>query len=342
MSTDRGHKSNYSFVCIDRFKKDICEGHYCFVCANPLKKENKEHVVPKWILKRFNLFSQRITLPNKTRIQYGKYVIPCCQKCNSFLGKELETPISKAFSGGYESLRKHIKKHDYDDIYIWLALLYIKTHLKDKYLTMFLNQNQSNEKISEYLPYKWEHFHHIYSLSRIPFNRSTYDLDCIGSFHFTRILVDDIKGTYDYVDVTWAHTIGVIVGDVGVIAVFGDASAVRYNLRPTLEKITGPLAPIQFRELVASFAHCSLHLKNTPKHSTASDLSLEHPPHMICKIPIGFPCFEQYNQKVYGQLMEMCVRPLSDKTDPTLFDGSETFLFNDKGEFNEPKLNGSE
>jgi len=45
------------FFSLERFRTDIVEGHCCFICgARPdANAFNDEHVVPRWILKRFDL-----------------------------------------------------------------------------------------------------------------------------------------------------------------------------------------------------------------------------------------------------------------------------------------------
>jgi hypothetical protein len=50
----------------ERFVRDICLGDCCFVCgANPANVPfNDEHVIPNWLLRRYNLFARAITLPN--------------------------------------------------------------------------------------------------------------------------------------------------------------------------------------------------------------------------------------------------------------------------------------
>ncbi len=85
------------FSC-ERFVRDIAEGNCCFICGadKATTKFNDEHVIPDWVLKRFRLHSRTITLPNDTEFSYGRYKIPCCERCNSLLGSTFETPIQFA------------------------------------------------------------------------------------------------------------------------------------------------------------------------------------------------------------------------------------------------------
>jgi hypothetical protein len=54
-------------------RADICDGNACFICgaAPGSKKFNNEHVIPRWDLKRYDLFAKEITLPNGSLQRYG-------------------------------------------------------------------------------------------------------------------------------------------------------------------------------------------------------------------------------------------------------------------------------
>lgn len=99
-------KGKTTFVSIKAFASEVCNSDVCFICTKVLKSGNynKEHVIPNWILKKFNLHNENVNLPNDTKLKYGQYVVPCCIECNSFLSEELEVPLSKAFSGGFEGV----------------------------------------------------------------------------------------------------------------------------------------------------------------------------------------------------------------------------------------------
>lgn len=97
---------------IDRFIKDIGEGDCCFICgASPSQTEfNKEHILPKWILKRYDLLSRTITLPNETSFRYNQYTVPCCQQCNSLMGEKIEQPIRELINQGFNAVAEHLQK----------------------------------------------------------------------------------------------------------------------------------------------------------------------------------------------------------------------------------------
>jgi hypothetical protein len=100
------------FFSADRFEHDICLGECCFICgASPGKVPfNDEHVIPDWVLRRFNLFDKCITLPNGAKIRYGRYKVPCCEPCNRLMGTVVEPEISEACRDGFRSLSKFVNE----------------------------------------------------------------------------------------------------------------------------------------------------------------------------------------------------------------------------------------
>jgi len=133
------------FFSFDRFEKEICEGDSCFLCGAKRCEVtfNDEHIISEWILRDLDFFDREITLPNGNSLKYSKYKVPCCENCNSFLGKEVEQPISELFKGGYTNLIDYLNEKGPFEIFIWMAFLFLKTHIKDKYLYWHLDIGHS-------------------------------------------------------------------------------------------------------------------------------------------------------------------------------------------------------
>src|SRR5579859_1321856 len=91
------------YFSIQRFVNDICEGNCCFICGKKPDEVafNEEHVLPDWLLRKYNLHNRQITLPNLRGYTYSQYKIPCCVPCNTLMGETFETPISALVSQGY-------------------------------------------------------------------------------------------------------------------------------------------------------------------------------------------------------------------------------------------------
>ena len=68
----------------DQFISDICMKDNCFICGRSEKVVpfNREHVLPDWIIRKYNLNDRHITLINGSDIKYSSYRVPCCIECN--------------------------------------------------------------------------------------------------------------------------------------------------------------------------------------------------------------------------------------------------------------------
>ena len=146
------------FFSTRRFVKDIALGACCFLCgaAPGSKVFNDEHILPRWLLKRYNLFNETITLPNGQTRTYSTHKIPCCEECNSLMGREVEKPLSKLLEGGCDAINDNIRDGGLLKVFVWMALIFLKSHLKDRALRMNLDQREGVETIAAALDYDWE------------------------------------------------------------------------------------------------------------------------------------------------------------------------------------------
>jgi hypothetical protein len=127
------------YFSTERFVNDICLGDCCFICgAKPSEKKfNNEHILPEWLLRRFDLFARVITFPNDTTVRYDRYTVPCCDECNSLMGEVVEKPISEVVEGGAQAINDFASKGNLLKLVVWMGLIFLKTHLKDRSLQSF-------------------------------------------------------------------------------------------------------------------------------------------------------------------------------------------------------------
>jgi hypothetical protein len=79
----------YNFTGIPDFE---LSKETCFVCGR--QADTKEHLFPKWLQHKYNLWDQQIIIPNKSSIAYRQLTVPCCRKCNNEVFSGLENKIS--------------------------------------------------------------------------------------------------------------------------------------------------------------------------------------------------------------------------------------------------------
>ena len=327
------------FFSTNRFRHQICKSDSCFLCgaAAGSRDFNDEHIFPRWLLEHMQLFNTRLTLPNGTRIAYGQYTIPCCTRCNSRLGEEIEAPVSQIIRGGFAAVQRHVEQEGTSLLYTWLSLIYLKTHLKDRRLRFHLDRRLSADTISGALEYEWERFHHTYCVARARFFDVQVDRRAAGSFIVFQ--VREAKGfpRYDYRDFSMAQATLLRIRDVAFLAVFDDSGAALSDRKDYFARITGEPSPIQLRELLGHLAYTNLALADRPRFSTHVDrsgLSIRvRRPDQIFREPfdeealggILYSCVEEYLPKVRADNL--------DEIKDLLRKSRYTFLFDANGKF---------
>lgn len=242
------------FSCED-FVTRICQGEGCFVCgASPESTQfNDEHIVPRWVLRRHRLFEKEITLPTGERRRYGGYRVPCCAACNSLLGDLIEAPVSELLNGDFPTVSERLKSSESKElVFVWLALLFLKVHLKDSGVPIHRDRRRGSEVIGDL--YDWAELHHLHAIARAPYTGAVLDPMVVGSLFVVEVADETTAEGWDFVDLTFAQTIAVRVGRVGIVAVLNDAGAAESAWSHRLRAIEGPVTGTQFRELAAMFA----------------------------------------------------------------------------------------
>lgn len=124
--------------------KQIREHSYtrdnCFLCGCILNDDNRteEHVIPKWLQGKFNLWNQHIILLNGTSIPYRLLTIPCCFECNNKYLNPFEVKVKTSFNAGYDEF----ERLDKETIFLWLGKIYFGI----MYRELFLDVDRSNSE----------------------------------------------------------------------------------------------------------------------------------------------------------------------------------------------------
>lgn len=331
-------KGEIIFFSLKQFKKDIIEGNCCFICgAKPgTKKFNNEHIIPNWILKKFNLNSEKIILTNGTKIKYSQYKVPCCQDCNTELGNTYEIPISTLLNQGYEDVIDELKK-DTEKVkllYRWLCLIYFKTYLKDNFLRSDQKLGDKSPKIGE--EHYWEDMHHIHCIARSHFTNAKIQPEVYG----TILIYPSISGQdYDYIDSHLGKTVMIELDEICIIVNLNDACAGKSVFYDQLIKIPGPLNKPQNREIISNLNFINLSLKERPIFKSIIDTNGEY--NIIAEIPKKWFLLKEEDRLVKspGEFLRWYIEPIigdfdgKDQILEELENGSRGYLFNDKGNF---------
>lgn len=271
---DEKRKERLVFMEVEGFKREIIQEKRCFICGAPRKRKgiknegakifNNEHIIPYWVIRRCNLSRKKIALPDGYKLRYIRYKIPCCEECNSELGRVIEKPISRLFFKGNEELLKYPRKKSVNlNLFKWLCLIFIKTHLKDNSLMTAIDEEGAY--------YDWKSLHHIWCVARSSFTGAVLGDEVLGSIIVLEC--EDTKGHhYDYIDDLANKTIMIKIGKICLIGVLDDAGAVSKILKDTLKEIKEPLTDLQRLEIFSHVNYIRLNLENLPTfHSVITE-----------------------------------------------------------------------
>jgi len=317
----------------------IVNGDCCFICGEkPETKEfNNEHIIPKWILKIFNLYSRTITLPNKADVMYGKYTVPCCKECNMVLGKTYEKPISKLLSKSYTEIVERITTNPQTIgmIYKWLCLIYLKTHLKDTCYNFHLDSRKGKEKISDI--HSWHDLHHLHCIARSHYTEANIEDNVVGTLIFLPIIHQKGEEKFNYMDFASSQVILLQLNEFCIISALNDCCAGTTFLKDLLSKIKFPLTKFQVFEIIANLIYIYTNLKKRPEF-----FSSIKPPEgykISAKLP-KYYALVNINKRAgsVGEILKELVQndlsshPEKDKILREIKENRRSYLFNEKGE----------
>jgi hypothetical protein len=290
------------YFSTQRFIDDICIGNCCLICgADPATKPfNDEHVFPKWLLKRYDLFARTITLPNGRPVRYDRHTVPCCEECNTLMGREIEEPISAALDGSPHSVQDFVASGKGLHLFVWMGLIYLKLHLKNKTNRKVLDPRVQAGMIAD--DYDWYLLHHLHTVIRCFYIPTTIEPEVIGSLMVYPVRVEGSLDEFDFGDLHASQTMMLRLGRTAIFVVFDDSKgALAYIQNNMLPKITGPISELQAREIMVEFAMLNSHLKDRPIYQSLCDIATEE--HTIIARLSERPELEGWDFEARGQLM---------------------------------------
>jgi hypothetical protein len=154
-----------------------------------------------------------------------------------------------------------------------MALIFLKAHLKDKSLNYHLDHRKGDMKIGEF--HSWEELHHLHCVARAFHSKAVLNKELLGSLAVLPAKIRPHFEGFDFIDLSLAQTMLLVIGDVAIIAVFNDSGAALTVGFEDIQKIGGPLSPIQLRELAARFAAINLQVEPRARFMSTFDATVE-------------------------------------------------------------------
>lgn len=230
----------------------------CFLCGLSLTAadvNSAEHIIPKWLQRRFDLWNEEIVLTNGTSIPYRQARIPCCTVCNNRPLGTLESEISTAFAGGVATVRALPEIR----LFQWCLKIFYGLFCREHFLPAdrmnptgapivqrdllhdlgmmyhFLQSIRRPLIFDGFVPWS------IFVVETMTFGKSTTDFD-----YYDSLMVGGHRGDRQTL------CLAIRVGAVGVISVFADNGAQKEHMHGEIDKFDGiPLHPVQFIQMAS-------------------------------------------------------------------------------------------
>jgi len=300
----------------------------CFLCGDSLNGESysKEHIYPKWLQNKFDLWDEKLTLLNGTLIPYRSLTIPCCKKCNEIMNIAMEEKIEYAVNAGYNDFILLDEKI----IFQWLNKLSYGILFKD----LSLKRNRSNPKSESIYT---EDALREHRMQFIFLQSILYDTKFIDNPWSILIFKVDPSFKPDY----WAYdniilrTFMMKMNDIGIFAHLMDNGCQKQmfiEVDIMKELLSKELHPIQFFELCAKLLYKSKLFNRNPFYQI---LWKEDKLDSIISTPISGSIFSEWNQEEYAHCLEFFLKDWGLSFDD-IYLGNElviSYLRNEDGSF---------
>lgn len=270
---------------------------HCFVCDELLTQGNstEEHIYPKWLQGKFNLYNQKISLLNGTFINYRNLKVPCCKSCNQKMSKAIEKPMERAVNGGYEEIISLNRKI----VFQWLNKLSYGMLYKE---TMLLRE-QRNKESGTIVPQELLNELHMKYIFLISIIKNTDYFDDPFSLLIFKLKPDE-KTPYWGFDSFFTPVFCMRMNNIGIIAHLQDN---QFNEDFFMEHkkmkdlLQTELHTMQFCEVCARFFYKSSLFIRNPGYIMVMDN--DNKPKQIISQGISGLGYNEWNQEEYAKVL---------------------------------------
>lgn len=206
----------------DNFFEHATDPAKCFLCGVSVEigSRSKEHVFAQWLIDRYHLRREQLTLLNGTYIRYEQLTVTACIPCNSGPLSRLEMEIGEAFRLGPAAVRDL----DPERLFLWLAKFYYGILFRELTLPVDRRDPSADPIVSDELIRQFG-VHHL--LLRRLLNQVNWT-DFPASIFIYECLEDsDPKKNFDYFDALDQPYVSVRIGSTYVAAFLQDFGAVK-------------------------------------------------------------------------------------------------------------------
>lgn len=314
---------------------------YCFLCGEELKdSKSNEDIFPKWLLKRYNLWNEKLTLLNQTKIPYNKLKIPCCLECNNEYLSQMEQKVSKAVISGYESFQKL----DELVIYQWILKIFYGILFKELSLNSDITVPNSVKIFTPKLLEEYMSLHIFLQSLRLNFRFegfTPWSIIILKSHSY------EDKKDFDYHNNIFSLTTSIRMGEICIFSCLEDRGAHKEIFADYYDSFkSNPIHPLQFDELSAQITYHNTLLNRTPKFLTIQ--SENENDYVVVSPPLqGYttaPIYDDWNPEEYCKFLHYNWKKWGIKKEDILLESGThlTFLEKEDGSINILDKDGNE
>ena len=255
-------QSNYIWsLTTEALKADNVAAGKCFLCGREPSSGVGEHVIPKWLQKRYKLANEQLTLLNGSLFFYRGLTVPACTFCNNSVLKSTEDFVSKLRP---EDIVDWSPKHAFE-VGRWMSKIFLGILIKESALSL----KQSRPEHGSIVPASY--FDELFFIHLLIQSwRKKITFNCLHTIHPFTLYVYQIEEDPNYSDFdisTNVHGKSICVRFGGLGFAFVADGGLQHNsgdLGP-FDLAYKKLHPIQFSEIAARI-HYKAHLRDATHH----------------------------------------------------------------------------
>lgn len=298
-----GRLTDPNTVTRDQFMRQVVNPDRCFLCGiEPGSDATWEHVFPKWLLRRHDLWNHRLHLLNGDTVPYRRLTIMCCARCNNEILGRLESEVAAAFLEGADAVRALPS----DRLFLWLAKFYYGLLFRELTLLLDRSNPDAGTIVDEEMLRQFS-LHNLLLrrlLGTVEWNEFPGTI-----FVFDALEHSDSSHSFDYFDAFDAPFVCIRSGSVFVVGYLQDFGAVRMlgvEDGPHLAAArTLRLHPLQCGEVMAFFYYILKLRVRVPKFVVIEG---DERTYQVVVLPQGglggTGPFGPWNSTQYGELLE--------------------------------------
>lgn len=289
-------------ILYDPFEAFRFDNDTCFLSGEPLQSGDETvQVFPLWLMRSYGLEEKPFKLLDERISTYSQLKLPCAAATAVRLG-ELEAEVEAAFKEGYAA----VSQLDPLILFQWAGKL-VYGVIFNEIQAGIRQQQLSGEAMnfSQVLVHKFKNLHTMLQSILRPMQ-----FDGNPPFSVVVTEVANPAETFSYRDEINTLVFSLRMKDFGVIVCMQDNGTNTNYHRDYLEKIAGqPLHPIQFEELCARYFYSAYLFNRLPEYTilpAGGQTYIEPMPLMDMSMK---PIFDQWQVKVFGQVLENFWKP---------------------------------